>query len=101
LNKSSNAFLALEGLDGWDADLVSRSTVVRGSKNVHVLRASFGETRAGIGFWHSKGALVSKCVHWAQLCRSLWQRGTDGDGNARARERLAAGERIVREEACR
>jgi hypothetical protein len=30
LNRSSNAFLALDGLDGDEADLVSRSTDVRG-----------------------------------------------------------------------
>src|SRR5215471_16127781 len=37
LNRSSNAFFALEGLDGDDADFVSRSTVARGSNNVHAL----------------------------------------------------------------
>src|SRR5207237_6245945 len=69
------AFLALVCPPGEDADFVSRSTVVRGSKNVQVLRASLGETRAGIGFWHSKAALESKCAHCAQLWRSDWQRG--------------------------
>ena len=48
LNRSSKAFFALDALDGCTDDLVSRSTVVRGSKNVQVLRVSFGETRAGI-----------------------------------------------------
>jgi hypothetical protein len=33
-----------------DEDFVSRSIVVRGSKKLQVLRASFGDTRAGIGF---------------------------------------------------
>src|SRR5690349_4387649 len=76
LNRSSNAFLALETppADGDVADLVSRSTVVRGSKCVQVLRASFGDTRTAIGFWHSNAALLSKCAHCAQLWRSLWQR---------------------------
>ena len=45
LNRSSKAFRALVGA----TDLVSRSTVVRGSNSVHVLRASFGETRTLIG----------------------------------------------------
>ena len=50
---------ALDGLEGEVADLVSRSTVVRGSKSGHVLRVSLGEMRAGTGFWHSKAAPVS------------------------------------------
>src|SRR5687768_14993553 len=66
LNRSSNALRALAG----GADLVSRSTVVRGSKNVQVLRASFGETRAGTGCWHSNAEPVSKWRHCAQACRS-------------------------------
>jgi hypothetical protein len=74
LNKSSNAFFALDGLEGDEEDFVSRSTVVRGSKNVHSLRASLGDTRDGIGFWHSNAALVSKCAHWAHVWRSAWQR---------------------------
>jgi hypothetical protein len=49
LNKSSKAFLALDGLPGAADDFVSRSTVVRGSKKVHSFRASLGDTRAGIG----------------------------------------------------
>ena len=62
MNESSNAFLALVGA----TDFVSRSTVILGSKNVQALRASFGDTHAGMGCWHSNGALVSKCAHWAQ-----------------------------------
>jgi hypothetical protein len=45
LNRSSKAFRALVGA----ADLVSRSTVVRGSYSVQVLRTSFGEIRTLIG----------------------------------------------------
>ena len=70
LNRSSNALRALAG----GADLVSRSTVVRGSNNVQVLRVSFGEMRAGIGCWHSNGAPVSKCRHCAHVWRSAPQR---------------------------
>jgi len=50
LNRSSKAFFALDGLEGDEEDLVSRSMVVRASKNVHSFRASFGEMRAGMGF---------------------------------------------------
>src|SRR5262245_21697081 len=71
LNKSSNAFRALVGA----VDLVSRSTFVRGSNHLHVLRASFGDTRAGTGCWHSNAALVSKWTHCAQVWRSALQRG--------------------------
>src|SRR3982750_1564741 len=70
LNRSSNAFLALDSLEGDTDDLVSRSTVVRGSKWVHSLRASFGDTRTGTGRWHSNGLPVSKWTHCTQLCRS-------------------------------
>src|SRR5438105_4077453 len=70
LNRSSNAFLAPDALLGDTDDFVSRSTVVRGSKCVHSLRTSFGDTRAAIGRWHSNAADVSKWTHWAQLCRS-------------------------------
>src|SRR3954469_1223330 len=66
LNRSSKALRALVGA----ADFVSRSTVVRGSKNVHSLRGFFGETRAGIGCWQSSGEPVSKLRHWAQAWRS-------------------------------
>ena len=54
-------------LDGEVDDFVSRSTAVLGSKSGHSLRTSFGETRAGTGFWHSKVALVSKWAHCAQV----------------------------------
>ena len=69
MNKSSKAWRALDDPveDEDEDDFVSRSTVVRGSNSVHVLRASFGEMRAGIVFWHSNGALVSKLAHWAQV----------------------------------
>jgi hypothetical protein len=60
LKRSSKAFRALgeeddpddepEDDEGEDEVFVSRSTVVRGSKKVQELRASFGEIRAGIGF---------------------------------------------------
>jgi hypothetical protein len=59
LKRSSKAFRALgeeddpddpEDDEGEDEVFVSRSTVVRGSKRVQELRASFGEIRAGIGF---------------------------------------------------
>src|ERR671913_508891 len=66
LNRSSKALRALAG----GADLVSRSTVVLGSKNVHALRTSFGETLAGTGCWHSNAEPVSKWRHCAQACRS-------------------------------
>jgi putative flippase GtrA len=56
LKRSSNAFRALGGPE----DVVSRSTVVRGSYRLHVFRTSLGETRAGTGFRHSNGALLSK-----------------------------------------
>lgn len=46
LKRSSNALRALVGA----ADLVSRSTVVRGSKSAHVFLASLGETLTRIGF---------------------------------------------------
>src|SRR4029450_11759041 len=46
LKRSSNALRALSG----GADFVSRSTVVRGSKNVHVLRWSFGQRRAAVSW---------------------------------------------------
>jgi hypothetical protein len=46
LNKSSNALRA----DVGAADLVSRSTVVRGSNDAQALRVSFGEIRSGTGF---------------------------------------------------
>ena len=72
LKRSSNACRALEGPD--DEDFVSRSTVVRGSKSGHWFCASLGDTRAGIGFWHSNGALVSKFAHCAQLWRADPQR---------------------------
>ena len=75
LNRSSNAFFALDVPEGDAADFVSRSTVVLGSKCVHSLRASLGETRTATGFWHSNAAPVSKWAHCAQLCRSPWQRG--------------------------
>src|SRR5512146_1305777 len=70
LKRSSNAERALVEPE----DFVSRSTVVRGSNLSHVLRASFGETRTGMVWWHSKVALVSKCRHCAQVCRSAPQR---------------------------
>jgi len=61
LNKSSNAFRAslLRGV------VVTRSTVVRGEKNVHPLRALLGETRSGIGSEHSNRLLGSNDTHCA------------------------------------
>ena len=70
MNRSSNAFRALDGA----ADFVSRSTVVRGSNIGHSFRASFGETRALSGRWHSNAALVSKWTHWAQVWSGELQR---------------------------
>jgi hypothetical protein len=79
LNKSSKAWRALDvplpppfapPLPPPLKDVVSRSTVVRGSYIAHVLRMSFGETRAGTCFWHSNAALVSKEVHCAHEC--MW-----------------------------
>src|SRR5258708_26857744 len=75
LKRSSKDFLALDWLFGDEADLVSRSTVVRTSNSAHSFRASFGEMRAGTGFWHSKVALESKFAHGAQLCRAAWHCG--------------------------
>src|SRR5258708_8759476 len=69
LKRSSKDFLALDWLFGDEADLVSRSTVVRTSNSAHSFRASFGEMRAGTGFWHSKVALEPKFPHSAQLCK--------------------------------
>ena len=67
MKRSSKDFLALDWLLGAGADLVSRSTVVRGSNRGQSFRASFGETLAGSGLWHSNVALESKCAHCAQL----------------------------------
>src|SRR5688572_23123568 len=66
LNRSSNALRAPVGA----ADFVSRSTVVRGSNNVHVFRPSFGDTLAGTGLWHSNAAPESKWTHCAHECSS-------------------------------
>src|SRR6185436_514222 len=94
LNKSSNALRAL--LDGPDAGLeplltgvpVWRSTVVRAVKSAQLLRASFGETRAGSAgaCVHSQRSLVSNDTHWMKLCRSTPQReqrasGANGSDN--------------------
>ncbi|MCY4120656.1 MAG: hypothetical protein OXG72_07020 [Acidobacteria bacterium] len=83
MNRSSNACraLAAAGLDGraragaaageaGALEWVSRSTVTRASKYVQLLRASFGDTRFGIGWAHSSVRLVSNHVHCAQLWRS-------------------------------
>ena len=84
LNRSSKAWraLAAAGLGGRRAagaaagggaatlEWVSRSTVTRASKKVQLLRASFGDTRFGIGCAHSRVRLVSNHVHCAQLWRS-------------------------------
>src|SRR5258705_12095268 len=81
LKRSSNAFLAPLDVDGDDpgvagvedaGELVCRSIVVRGAKNVHVLRSSFGATRAGILSFcvHSHRALVSNETHWMHAWRS-------------------------------
>ena len=67
MKRSSKDFLALDWLLGADADLISRSTVVRTSDAAHSFRASFGEMRAGTGLPHSNVALESKFAHWAQL----------------------------------
>jgi len=71
LKRSSKAWRALGPLPPLGPeDFVSRSTVVRGSKSAQVLSASFGEIRAGTGFWHSKAALESKFAHCAHACRN-------------------------------
>jgi len=75
LNRSSNAFLALDTLAGEVLDFVSRSTVVRGSKYVHSFRTSFGEILTGTGWWHSKAEPVSKCTHCAHVCNGALHRG--------------------------
>lgn len=74
LNKSSNAWRALDEdppPDGPEDDLVSRSTVVRGSNSAHSFRVSFGEILARIGLLHSNAALVSKFTHCAHECNAL------------------------------
>src|SRR5258708_35410787 len=63
LKRSSKDFLALDWLFGDEADLVSRSTVVRTSNSAHSFRASFGEMRAGTGFWHSNVSLEANFAH--------------------------------------
>ena len=83
LNRSSNALRALAG----GADFVSRSTVVRGSKNVHALRVSFGEIRAGIGADTRTPKPVSKLRHCAQAWRSAPQRAHWPSGGPRHRNR--------------
>jgi hypothetical protein len=55
LNKSSKALRAPEVPDGR-VEPVSRSTWIRGEKNVQVFWASFGLTRAGTGSLHSNRA---------------------------------------------
>ena len=79
MNRSSNALRALLVPDEPPlvaGVLVCRSTVVRGANSEHVLRASFGVTRAGsAGLWvHSQRALVSNDTHCTQLWRSTPQR---------------------------
>jgi len=67
LNKSSNAFRA----SLFRGVVVSRSTVVRGEKNVHPFRALLGETRSEIGWEHSKRLLGSNDTHCAHECSSV------------------------------
>lgn len=55
LKRSSKAFRALEPpAAGWDP--VSRSTLIRGANSEQVLATSFGLTRAGMVWRHSKRA---------------------------------------------
>ena len=67
----------IEGLPGGRRAgvLVWRSTVVRGAKNVHRFRSSFGATRAVRACCvHSQRALVSNDMQLTQLCTSMPQR---------------------------
>src|SRR5262245_33284418 len=71
LKRSSNAFRALFGAGPEDpvfrgaCECVSRSTVTRGENSSHEFRASFGDTRAVIGWAHSKRRPASNDSHCA------------------------------------